>query len=235
MTASFSAVVALAVTVGFAVGQSVSSASAQAQPGAAVPPVPGIYADSGNRLPIITRDALDDFGRTEYDEIQADIRAGRMLAGLSGPVGIRLYSPHVSDGTLRSNLYLRFESGIGRRFYELAVLVTAREVNQQFEWTAHEPAARQAGVEQSVIDVIKFRRSAAGLAARDALVIQIGRDALHNRRVDRDTYNAAVRTFGEKNLVDVVAVMGEYASMAVLLNTFDQQLRPDQTPLLPLP
>ena len=55
------------------------------------------------------------------------IRAGRMLAGLYGPVGIRLSSPRVSDATLQGNLYLRFDSRIGRRAYEIAVLTTARE------------------------------------------------------------------------------------------------------------
>lgn len=41
--------------------------------------------------------------------------------------------------------------------------------------------------------------------------------------------------YGEKNLVDIVSVFGEYAGMAVLLDVFDQQLRDGQAPLLPVP
>jgi 4-carboxymuconolactone decarboxylase len=130
-------------------------------------------------------------------------------------------------------MYLRFESGIGRRTYELAVLVTARELNQQFEWTAHEPAALAAGVEQAVIDAVKFRRPVTSLASRDALVIELGREALRNRSVGLSTFNSALNVFGAKDLVDVVSVFGEYSSMAVLLNVFDQRLRNNQAPLLP--
>ena len=86
-----------------------------------------------------------------------------------------MHSPHVSDGLLRSNLYLRFDSAIGRRIYELAVLTTARELDQQFEWTAHEPAALRQGLEPAVVDVVKFRRFTNQLARRDALVIEVGR------------------------------------------------------------
>lgn len=183
MFASTTLVPVIALLSGLLVGNAVSGIGAQSAP--VDRPTPrGVHRESGNRLPLIDRDALDEFGKREYDEVQDDIRSGRMLAGLFGPVGIRLYSPRVSDGSLRSNLYLRFDSGIGRRTYELAVLVTARELNQQFEWTAHEPAALNAGVEQAVVDVVKFRRPLTGLARRDALVVQLGRQAFRTHAVD---------------------------------------------------
>ena len=233
MTASTTLVPALMLLAGMLLGNAIGRTSAQPSQVNQVAPS-GIHRESGNRLPLINREALDEFGKLEYDEIQDDIRSGRMLAGLFGPVGIRLYSPRVSDGTLRSNLYLRFDSGIGRRTYELAVLVTARELNQQFEWTAHEPAAVNAGVEQAVIDVVKYRRPVGALAPRDALVIQLGREAFRTNTVGLKTFTEAVTLFGEKNLVDIVSVFGEYSSMAVLLNVFDQHLRDTQTPLLPV-
>jgi 4-carboxymuconolactone decarboxylase len=234
MKASMQVAVGLALVVGLGVGHIAGKAAgllAQASSSPRLPP--GVYLESGNRLPIVTRERLDDFGKTAYDAIQADIRAGRMLAGLYGPAGIRLYSPRVGDGTLRSNLYLRFDSHIGRRTYELAVLVTARELDQQFEWTAHEPAALKAGVEPEIVDIVKYRRPVTGLAPRDALVIQIGREVLGSRSVSLNTFNEVLRTFGETDLVDVVSVISDYAGTAVLLNAFDQQLPAGQRPLLP--
>lgn len=233
MTASMTITPAITLLAGLLLGNAIGRIEAQPAPmkqGA----TNGIHRESGNRLPRVERHSLDEFGKVEYDEIQEDIQSGRMLAGLFGPVGLRLYSPRVSDGTLRSNMYLRFDSSIGRRTYELAVLVTARELNQQFEWTAHEPAALAAGVEQSVIDVVKFRRPVTtALAARDALVIELGREAFRNRSVGLNTFNDALKVFGAKDLVDIVSVFGEYSSVAVLLNVFDQRLRDSQAPLLP--
>ena len=162
----------------------------------------------------MTRERLDERGQQSFDAIQADIRAGRMLAGLYGPVGIRLWSPRVSDATLQGNLYLRFDSRIGRRTYEIAVLTTARELDHQFEWTAHEPAALKAGVEPVVIETIKRRAALAALSAADRLVIQIGREVLSNRMVALETFDEALRTFGETNLVDIVSVIADYAGTA---------------------
>jgi len=35
--------------------------------------------------------------------------------------------------------------------------------------------------------------------------------------------------------VNIVSLMGDYASTAILLNAFDQQVRPADKPLLPIP
>jgi 4-carboxymuconolactone decarboxylase len=208
-----------------------------AGPAAAQTPAPavssGIDPGSGSRLPVAKRDSLDELGKTLYDKIDADARSGRSLAGVKGPYGIALYSPRVADADLRKNDYLRFDSSIGRRFYEIAVLVTARELDHQFEWSAHEPAALKAGVEQAVIDVIKYRRPLAGLPAKDAAIIQVGRELLRGHAVKPATYADALNLFGPKELVDVVSVIGNYSAIAVLLNAFDQQLAPGQKPLLP--
>jgi 4-carboxymuconolactone decarboxylase len=211
---------------------SLGGAPAAAQTPAA-PVARGIDQGSGNRLPIAKRDSLDELGKTLYDKIDADARSGRSLAGFKGPYGIALYSPRVADADMRKNDYLRFDSSIGRRFYEIAVLVTARELDHQFEWSAHEPAALKAGVEQSVIDVIKYRRPLAGLQAKDAAIIQVGRELLRGHSVKPDTYADALKLFGAKELVDVVSVIGNYSAIAVLLNAFDQQLAPGQQALLP--
>ena len=39
------------------------------------------------------------------------------------------------------NRYLRFEAGFTPRMREIAILATAREMDSQFEWCAHEPEA----------------------------------------------------------------------------------------------
>ena len=210
----------------------ITSDPAAAQTPAGQQPNP-IDPGSGNRLPVAQRDGLDELGRTLYDKIDADAKSGRSIAGFKGPYGIALYSPRVADADQRKNDYLRFDSSIGRRLYEVAVLVTARELDHQFEWTAHEPAALKAGVEQSVIDVIKYRRPLAGLAPKDAAIIQIGRELLRRQSVESNTFADALTLFGPKELVDVVSVIGNYSAIAILLNAFDQQLTPGQKPLLP--
>jgi hypothetical protein len=58
------------------------------------------------------------------------------------------------------------DSPVGPRYFQLAVLIIAREIDQQYEWSAHEPAGVRQGLEQSVIDVVKYNRDVAGLPTR---------------------------------------------------------------------
>lgn len=192
---------------------------------------PDIDPESLNRLPKVRREDLDDAGKKIYDSVAGD---GRLL-GLSGPIGIRMHSPRVSEYMTMGNRYLRFESGIEPRLIELAILVVAREMDSEFEWTAHEPPARKAGLEQKTIDVVKYRRPLTGVGEKEAAIIQLGREALGEHKVGPETFARALRLFGQQGIVDIVSLMGHYSATAMLLTTFDQQLRPGQQPLLPKP
>jgi 4-carboxymuconolactone decarboxylase len=189
-----------------------------------------IFPDSRNRLPVVKRDDLDQLGKQLYDETAGD---ARLLAALQGPAGLHLYSPQSGGVLRRINTYLRFESALGARTVELAILVTARELDSQFEWSAHEPVALRAGVSQELIEVVRHGRPVVGLSEQDATVIELGRGALGSRRVTSATYARALKVWGPKNLVDLTTLIGEYAATAVLLTTFDQQLPMGQHAALP--
>src|SRR3972149_5644958 len=124
--------------------QASSQASARTLP-------PDIDPESLNRLPRVRREDLDDLGKKLYDAVAGD---GRLL-GLEGPIGVRMHSPPVSEYMTMGNQYLRFGAGIEPRLMELSILVVAREMDSQFEWTAHEPPALRAGLEQRIIDIVK--------------------------------------------------------------------------------
>ena len=175
-----------------------------------------IDPESRNRLPLVEREGLDELGRALFDKTTADAESGRSLAGFQGPNGIALHSSRVADHDQRKNDYLRFESSVGRRHYELAVLVTARELDQQFEWTAHEPAALSAGVEPAIVDIVKYRRPLEGLQPKDAAIIQLGRELVGLRAVESSTLAEAARLFGAKDLVDVVSIIAYVSNLVPL-------------------
>lgn len=186
---------------------------------------------SGYRLPLPDREGLDPVARDIYDYF-AD-PDGTTYVGLWGPGGIRLHSPRVAEHTQSINRYIRRESGIDPRLREIAVLITAREHDSQFEWCAHESEALKQGVSPEIIDIIKHRKPLDGLDDTDALVIQLGREVFGGPRVERETFARALSLFGERGLVDFVTLMGNYAATAALLKTFDLQIKPDWEPLLP--
>jgi 4-carboxymuconolactone decarboxylase len=128
---------------------------------------------------------------------------------------------------------LRQEAGLGGRLRELAILVTARELDSQFEWAAHEAEALREGLSLEVIEIIRHRRDTGGLDEADAAVIELGREIFTVRKVDSATFARALALFGRRKLVDLVALMGNYAATAAMLTAFDMQLDPDQPPPLP--
>jgi 4-carboxymuconolactone decarboxylase len=192
-----------------------------------------IDPESRARVPRLKRENLDQQGRELYDALAGD---SRRLTGVGGPAGIRMYSPQAGDLARRLNNYLRFESALGARTVELAILVTAREFDSQFEWSAHEPPALKAGVSKELVELIKRRAPVAtmpGMSEQDAAIIALGREVFGTHRVSSATYARALKALGPKNLVDLTVLIGEYSSTAVLLAVFDQQLAAGERPPLP--
>jgi 4-carboxymuconolactone decarboxylase len=185
---------------------------------------------SGSRLPLLARDEMDEQGKAFYDAVTGP--QSRTLVGLRGPSGIWLHSPELGTRVRAVNQYLRFETGLERRLTELAILVTARELDNQFEWTAHEPAALKEGLEPAIIDIVKHRRPVSGMGAKEALIVTMGRELFRERRLSSATFARAVELFGRREVVNLAALMGNYAMTAVILDTVAQQLPPGQDPLL---
>jgi 4-carboxymuconolactone decarboxylase len=189
-----------------------------------------IYPDSGSRLPLPRREDLDEAGRAMFDR-NTDPKGGT-LAGLRGPGGLRLHSPRLAELENALNRYLRFGAGFSAAVRELAILVTAREMESAFEWAAHEPQALKDGVPPASIDVVKHRRPTDGLSETEAAIIRLGREMIGARKVSPETFAAARRLFGDRQLIDLVSLMGHYQATASLLLAFDVQV-PDGKPVLP--
>jgi 4-carboxymuconolactone decarboxylase len=187
---------------------------------------------SGVRLPLPNREDLDDAGKKAYDR---GTTPGATIAGLQGPAGVQLFSPKTAAHVAALNKYLRFEAGFTPHIREVAILATAREMDSQFEWVAHEPEALKEGVPQATVDAIKYRRSTDGLDPTDALVIELGRQLWRDHKVKPETFANLKAIFGPGKLIELVMLMGNYAGTAALLAAVDMQLHAGKEPLLPIP
>jgi 4-carboxymuconolactone decarboxylase len=217
------------------------SGSARAQdPGAVREMVPhratalpaDIDPQSRSRLPLVKRESLDEVGKAAYDAVVD--RNSRLYAELIGPAGIWLNIPELSPHIREVNWYLRNRITLDAKLAELAILVTARENDGQTEWTAHEPAGLRAGLDPTTIDVVKYRRPIADMTNKEAAIIKLGREVFRDKKVSSETYSEAVRALGQRGVIEAVMLMATYTMTSVILHTFDQQLRPDLEPRLPV-
>jgi hypothetical protein len=175
-----------------------------------------------SRLPPVTAGDLDDEGK-------------RLLAARTnytpgpGPAHVSIYSPREIDLGIPSGA----KSPVGPRYFQLAVLIIAREIDQQYEWTAHELAGRRQGLEQTVIDVVKYDRDVASLSDKDATLITLGRTLFREHRVSSELWAKMVSQFGRQRTVQLMMIMGEYFKAGFMMNAVDQHLPPGREALLP--
>lgn len=189
-----------------------------------------IDRESLSRLPVVTRESLDENGRRIYDYI-----GGRGAAPpKTGPGGVSMHSPEAAEAIQMLNQALR-RTVIGPKYFEVAALVAAREFDQQYEWSGHEPTALRVEVDQAVIDAIKFDRDVRGLDEKAATIILMGRQLFRgNHQLSGELWATAVRQFGTRGALDITIVMGDYAMAAVMLNAVNQNLPEGRKPLLPI-
>lgn len=191
-----------------------------------------VYPESGFRLPLPKREDMDNYGKGVYDRI---LDAGERTWGmLHGPWGVLLHSPRLADLEDALNHYVRFESGIGGSLRELAILVTAREMNSQFQWSVHEPIARKEGLAPEIIDIVKYSKRHDELNETENVIIQLGREIFRLKKVTAENFARARKIFGDKQLVDLIGLMADYAAIAILLCAFEVQLGERRKLLLPL-
>lgn len=181
-----------------------------------------VHPETGCRLPPVDRSSLDERGRRVVER-QLDPARGS-LVGMRGPLAARIHSPAIAEHGQRIIDFFRNDSILDARTQEVAILITARTHNSNFEWAAHAPAARKAGVTAAVIEAIRTDGPLDALPERDALIVQIGRHLFRDHKLPGDVYAAAMQAFGRRGLVELVTLMGNYAGTAALLAAFDMQL-----------
>jgi 4-carboxymuconolactone decarboxylase len=157
--------------------------------------------------------------------LPASLSAQSRLGATDGVAAIRMH---------RSGVDVRWENNIGRALSELAILATAREHDQPYEWSLHEMEAIAVGLDAAVIDIVRNRKPLVGIGDKEITIIELARE-IGAHRVTAETYSRALTTFGEKNLVDVAALMGQYSATATRLTAVNQQLPPGWKQFLPLP
>jgi 4-carboxymuconolactone decarboxylase len=183
---------------------------------------PDINPVTLSRLPPVTREDLDEEGQRLLAQKPA-AKPG------PGPTHVTSYSPRERSLGVPTGV----GSPVGPRYFQLAVLIMAREIDQQFEWSAHEPAGLRQGLEQSVIDVVKYDRNVKGLAEKDATVIEFLRALFRVHKVSSELWARQIQAFGRQNTIEIMQLMGDYFMAGMMMNAADQHLPPQRQPLLP--
>lgn len=154
--------------------------------------------------------------RRIYDQMLA--RRARHGVGLYGPYLPLLHHPELADLVERLGGFLKYDGELPRDRYQFVVLCFARAVGAEFEWLDHEHHALAAGVPQAVLEALA---ADADIPAPYTDLADAVRSTLAYRDLAADVQQRIVADVGTKGLVEVVALCGLYALIAMVTAAFD--------------
>ena len=152
-----------------------------------------------------------------------------------GPIAIMINVPELTKRGEHLRAYIRGdETGLPASVRELAMIVTAREMDCQFIWNAHAALGRQAGLSDELVNSLRDKKDLPSLSAEESAVVNYGREFFRTHKVSQATFDAAQSQFGVRGLVELTNLMGYYSSLAFNINAFDVGL-PAEITETPLP
>ncbi len=182
------------------------------------------------RIPAVRREELDAADQVVYDEIAASRGAE---FSKQGPFGVLLHSPVFAQRAAHLGSYVRYEGPMPARHRHLLAMIVARELDCQYEFTAHAVLARKNGISAEATAALGRGDVPADLAADEAALVAFVRQLVVEHRVDDATFAALEGHVGRRGVTDVVGATGYFAFAGHVLNAFDMEVREEQSPELP--
>ncbi len=184
----------------------------------------------------------DRFAPLTYDQMTPEQKklVESILSGprtsLDGPFNVLLRSPEMGDLAQKFGAYARFHSSLPPRLNEFAILITGRFWTAQFEWQAHRQNALKVGLSPAIIDALAAGKRPSNMQPDEEAVYNLCTEVLTTRHASDAAFNAAKEKFGERGVVDMLAVVGYYQFVSMLLNVDRYPLPAGMQPeLKPLP
>ena len=137
---------------------------------------------------------------------------------MGGPFNALLRSPEMGDLAQQFGAYVRFRSSLPRHLNEMAIIMVARVWTAQYEWYVHKQAALQAGLNPAIVAAIAENKRPASMKPDEQAIYEFTKELLDTKHVSDATFQNAVKAFGEKGVVDLIAVTGYYGMVSALLN-----------------
>ncbi len=180
------------------------------------------------RIPLVTEANMTAEQRRVYDAM----RSGPRRSPPVGPLAAAMHRPELAEKWSDLGLVLRFNSSFEPRLREFVILLTGRFWDCQFEWFSHEAEARKAGLSDASIETL--RAGGSRFAAPDEQAIHdYARELLRDHAVSDATYQRIHQAYGTAGIVELTALIGYYAMVALTLNAHDIGVPDGATPPLP--
>lgn len=166
-----------------------------------------------DRLPPMEMQAMNDAQRKAAEALIAGPRKA-----VVGPFIPLLRSPELLERMQKVGEHLRFNNSIPQKLVELAILITARHVDNAFEWMLHQPLAVKEGVARETIEAINNGQRPERMPDDEAAVHDFVREMLATNFVSDAVYARVLQRFREQGVVDLTATVGYFMAVCYVMN-----------------
>ena len=191
------------------------------------PPAP----QSTMRLPNIPPDQVTAEQQALFGKLRAGIDAHlqgfvtqRPDGALIGPFNALLHFPRL--GTPAWDLFLALAGGsvLPKPVREVVILSTGAHHGSLYELYSHEALSAKAGLSPAKIRTLAAGERPADLSEEESIGYDVAAVLHRDHQVPNTTYQAAATAFGVQGVAEIAYLVGCYALIGSLLNTFDVNL-----------
>ena len=181
-----------------------------------------------SRLRGLTPEELTEAQRAVYDSIaggdrarDASFRLTEDDGSLVGPFNALLYNPGVGDALQRLGSALRFHSDFSPMLKEAVILAVSARWRSVFEWWAHEPIGRKAGLSTAQIETLRSGGKPHFDDSSMVAAFDFASTLIEGAKPDAATFAAAQEALGNEGVVEMVALVGYYSLLAQLMDVLE--------------
>jgi alkylhydroperoxidase family enzyme len=145
------------------------------------------------------------------------------------------HHPDLMDPFLDFSAVIAQRGALSRRDSELLALRAAWNCQSEFEWGHHLEYALEAGFSREEIARIPVGPRAEGWSATERALLEAA-DELHaSQRVSDEVWAKLAGEYSDKQLVEILFVVGQYTMLSMFVNSSGVELEPGYEPLPKLP
>jgi 4-carboxymuconolactone decarboxylase len=188
------------------------------------------FEDSlGGRLPLLSPDQLNSDQKKLYDQLQDTMVPWAKQSGfqsdtyddrLIGPFNAMLRSPAISKAVMGVTSAEGKETSLSEKVRQVVILTVGAAWQAAYELYAHAAVAAKAGFDEATIRALVAGQKPASLAPEESVAYDFTQRLTTRHQIEAALYEQAIVTFGEKGVVDLIYLAGQYMTISGLLNTF---------------
>ena len=135
------------------------------------------------------------------------------------PYRIYMRSPELAEKITGMSDYLRWNTQFPARLTEFAILLSARHWDSAWIWRGHYRLAIKGGLNPKVGADLAAGKRPEGMQEDEAVLYDLATQIYRNKSVSDAAYEAALKKFGERGIVELLGLMGYYDLVAKMLIT----------------